>query len=88
MEIIAKDTRFYSNALSPFQLSLNDSKRGSDIELPIDFVRSESPNVNFSQIQELKVFFHRLTNLEKPIDHWKKSWVLIKNIGLIEKEAL
>lgn len=92
MEVVVKDSNFFSNARKPLVIELKEQSLYPLSVLPIHFQNSDSPNVNFSRIQEMKVYFYRQTSADSVlkksanIDYWQENWVIIKDITVSAKE--
>jgi len=91
MDIVVKDASFHSTATRPLSFRLQTSKEASLTKIPVSFEPAKTPLVNFSQIKQIKVFFQYDHSSVQPTDIplriWKKQWVIIKDILLIEKEG-
>jgi len=91
MEAISRDTRFFSNAREPLKIIIDKKDDSSYNKVPIQFQSSASPNVNFTKINQIKVYFYQLktnkeSNLAKPVvSAGRKNWILIKDIDLKSK---
>ena len=91
MEVIVKDVYFHSIATNPVRLQLQTSKDASLTTIPVSFVPEQISRIDLSQIKQIKVFFHydnaSLQQTDIPLRVWKKQWVIIKDVLLVEKEA-
>ncbi len=75
MTVVVKDTRFFSNSLSPLvvEVSRNDA---SFVKVPIDFSGANLQNTNLYQVKQIIIYFY-------PQDREKINWTLIKDLVLI-----
>jgi hypothetical protein len=94
LEVIVKDKNFYSNARGPLRIRIDQDPMYALLRLPLYLEDAHLPNVNFSQIKEVKLLFYRqadesvASHQEQPIDYWLKNWVFIKNVVLVKKEDI
>ncbi|MFA5271924.1 MAG: hypothetical protein WC412_06270 [Candidatus Omnitrophota bacterium] len=73
--VVARDTRFFSNSLSPRVIEVSE-KSDSFIKVPIVFNNSDSQNTNLYQIKQITIYFY-------PQEKEKINWALIKDLVLI-----
>jgi len=73
--VVARDTRFFSNSLSPLVIEISE-KSDSFIKVPIVFNSTGSQNTNLYQINQITIYFY-------PQEKEKINWALIKDLVLI-----
>ncbi|MFA6281945.1 MAG: hypothetical protein WCY05_05560, partial [Candidatus Omnitrophota bacterium] len=73
--VVARDTRFFSNSLSPLVIEVSE-KSDSFIKVPIVFSNTDSQNTNLYQIKQITIYFY-------PQEKEKINWALIKDLVLI-----
>lgn len=91
MKVIARDSRFFSNARNPIHINIDKKEKIPFIKVPVHFETSSSPNVNFSKITQIKVYFYRQPDKKgitpvKDNKKYEENWILIKDITLARKE--
>ena len=93
MEVVAKDTRFFSNAREPLKIMIDKKDNSSYNKIPVQFPNTASSNVNFAKINQIKVYFYQPAQKDKIISSDKalqfkgNNWILIKDIDLEAKEG-
>ena len=75
IEVVVKDTRFFSNSLNPLVIKVAQDGH-SFIKVPISFADSNLQNTNLYQIKQITLYFY-------PQDKEKINWTLIKDLVLI-----
>ena len=91
VKVIAKDNKFFSNIKTPVMISLDKRSISSFIEVPVYFQYKDSPNINFSKISQIKIYFQKAAEKNEPatmannISFRERNWVLIKDIAVVKK---
>lgn len=91
MDIIVKDTRFFSNAQNPKTLKIKKNDNSVYTKIPVYFENLASAKVNLANIKQMKIYlYHKSYNKKTPltnnsISYWGKNWLLMKDITLSKK---
>jgi hypothetical protein len=83
MRAIIRDTKFFSNALTPLERKLNlasvTQEQGNTIDLELSFENDAGPYLNLARVKQIRFEFHNLKNV--PIS------LLVKDVRLVKKEG-
>lgn len=74
--VVVKDTRFFSNSLSPLLIEVTESANSSFIKIPINFTDAKLQNANLYRIKQIMLYFY-------PGNNEKINWTLIKDLIMI-----
>ncbi|MFH1876700.1 MAG: hypothetical protein ABH865_07395 [Candidatus Omnitrophota bacterium] len=82
--VVARDTQFFSNSLTPLSIELTNQGSNAFVKIPIVFSNAHLQNTNLSSINQISLYFYPPQNNESTA---VKNWVIIKDLVLAKKEA-
>ena len=86
LTVITKDNRFFSNALKPLVVPVNQTGKSSYLKIPVKFEDEVFQRINLAKIKQIKLFFTvPKEKLSKSDLIAREDWILIKDIVLSQK---
>lgn len=88
LNIVTRDIHFFSNALTPLVIDMNEKDNSSYLRIPLIPENFSSPKVNLTQVNQIRLYFNtQQTSPDKSRNpfSYEKNWVLIKDLVLIKK---
>lgn len=86
LSLVIKDTRFYSNSLTPLTINTKDHPHQSYLVVPIDFKDSPVQNANLSQTKQITVSFFSPDKNNLSAANFKNNWIFIKDLIIVKEK--
>lgn len=88
LNFIIKDTRFYSNSLTPLAVDTKDHPSKSYLAIPIEFKNLPVQNANLSQTKQITVSFFSPEKTNLSAGNVKNNWIFIKDLILVKEKNI